>query len=70
MLNTDNMILIAIGKSNWDYYINENEFVYCKAKVNSGCKDSYYGSLKHFKKMMLVSKDAELTEDAIKMGIT
>ena len=44
------MELVAIGDSNWDYVINDNNYVYCVAKIGSGASDSVYGDLRHFKK--------------------
>jgi hypothetical protein len=62
------MIKIAIGNSNWDYYINENKVVFAIAKKD-GCDNTYFGSLKYFLNLYREKQIAVLTVEAIEMGI-
>lgn len=51
MMKNNQLKLLAIGNSNWDFYINENNLVYAWPKQGEkykGCKPSYYGDLTYF----------------------
>ncbi|WP_080871722.1 hypothetical protein [Oceanobacillus timonensis] len=53
-LNKNDLDLLLIGESNWDYFKDKNyDSVYAIAKKGTGSKDCIFGDTKHFRNWLL-----------------
>ena len=69
MGNTTNMVKIAIGNANWDYYLEDGKYVYYIAKSEKHCSSGYFGKLDFFLKTRRFHEMAVLTVEAIEVPI-
>lgn len=53
-LNKNELDLLLIGESNWDYFKDKNfDSVYAIAKKGTDCKDCIFGDTKYFRNWLL-----------------